>query len=120
MKRSVVTLVFVVAMAFGGAGVAKAELVDPFVSGELSSREDVFLFGFTMNEPGRVTTSISAIGFDPILALWDLSGHLMYQNDDSGEDLNFRVVPSWERILFSGKGKQPLMEEVYTFGTRPE
>jgi len=86
MKRSVVvTLLFVALLAFCGAGVAKAELINYTYSGNLTHYNDVLFFNITMDEPGSVTMFSSSWvrgGFDPILAIWDSSGNKIYQQDD--------------------------------------
>ena len=85
MKRSVVALLFVALLAFGCAGVAKAELINYTYSGNLAYHNDVLFFNIAMDEPGSVTMFSSSWvrgGFDPIIAIWDSSGNKIYQQDD--------------------------------------
>jgi len=88
-------------LAFAAASMAlaaPAAAADYSYTGTLSDPNQVLLFNFTVGTASDVTlqsysysggttadgTVISAGGFDPILALFDGSGNLIGQDDDSG------------------------------------
>jgi hypothetical protein len=85
--------------AFGLAGMpaAQAQVAQTVITGQFTQDDNAPLFSFTVNTPGTVnlfTTSYgggtnldgsttAAGGFDPILSLFDSSGNLLADEDDS-------------------------------------
>jgi hypothetical protein len=95
--RSTLFRVAAVAVAVGlYAGSAQAANVS--FTGSFATDDAVQLFNFSVGAPSSVTLRtysyaggvqangnvVSAGGFDPILALFDSTGHLITQNDDGG------------------------------------
>jgi hypothetical protein len=82
---------------------AQATLNDFSFTGNLTNDDDVQLFNFSVSSPRIVTlrtwsfdggtnaggTDISAGGFDPVIALFDNSGNLIVQVDDSDSGETF-------------------------------
>ncbi len=82
-KRSVAVSLFIAAMLLASPALG----LDFDFSGTFTHDNDIVRLNFTVGQASTVTVFSSSWdegGFDPILAIWDSTGYLKYEQDDGG------------------------------------